>query len=67
MPMKPRPFKMKCPKCSYSKIIQLSRDTLDVTDMIEISKKCPYCSVKMERVEMNLFDKIFNIKFKKSF
>ena len=63
MAMKPEPYKLKCPECGYSKIVQLSGDVLRPSDMMQMSITCSKCSSKMEKEEMNLFDKIFNIKF----
>ena len=52
----PRPFKYKCPKCGYSKIVKPKSDALNPLDYIS---ECPKCKSKMDRVELNTVEKIF--------
>jgi len=63
MPIKPAPYKLKCPKCRYSKIVNLSSDALSFKDMLQMSTTCPKCSNEMQRVKMNIFDAIFGNTF----
>jgi predicted RNA-binding Zn-ribbon protein involved in translation (DUF1610 family) len=48
MAMRPRPFKEKCPKCGYSKIVRPESDVIDPRDYDFF---CPKCGAKMEREE----------------
>jgi transcription elongation factor Elf1 len=56
MPIKPRPFKLKCPKCGHS---QIMRPTSDVFNPMEHIADCKKCHVVMQIVEFSLFDKLF--------
>jgi DNA-directed RNA polymerase subunit RPC12/RpoP len=58
MPIAPKPYKLKCPNCGFSKIVKIKSDLLSPTDLINMSDKCPKCSAKMEKKELNIFDKI---------
>jgi DNA-directed RNA polymerase subunit RPC12/RpoP len=53
----PQPFKYKCPKCNYSKIIKPKSDVLNPIDFIDI---CPKCGSKMNPVNLSIIDKFFN-------
>jgi len=52
----PQPFKLKCNKCGYLKIVKLKSDVLDI---IDINTYCPKCNIKMNKVPLNIFDKVF--------
>lgn len=57
MPIKPKPFKAKCPKCDYTKKVSPKSDVLTVTDSI-----CPKCNTLMKRQEKkeeSFFTKLF--------
>ena len=54
----PKPFKFKCSKCGYSKIVKPKSDVVDPRDMMNI---CPKCNTKMNRKELNILDKIFTL------
>ena len=48
--IQPLPFKYKCPKCGYSKIVKPNSDAINP---IEWNSRCPKCNSIMERVELN--------------
>jgi len=52
----PQPFKYKCPKCGYSKII---KPKSDVINPIELNNICPKCQTQMDKKELNVIEKIF--------
>lgn len=52
----PQPFKFKCPKCRYTKVVKPKSDVLNPMDMNNI---CHKCKAEMDKVELNIFDKIF--------
>jgi len=54
--IKPQPFKYKCLHCGYSKIIKPKSDVLNPLDFIN---ECPKCKSKMDKVELNMLEKIF--------
>ena len=56
MPVTPRPFKYKCPKCGYSKIV---RPKSDVINPIEWDNTCPKCQAAMESKELNIIEQVF--------
>ena len=58
MPIAPKPYKLKCTECGYSKIVKIKSDALTPMDMLAMSTKCSKCEAEMERVEMGFFDKI---------
>jgi len=53
----PPPFKYICSKCGYSRVVKPKSDAINP---IEISDICPKCKTQMRRVELNIFDKLFN-------
>lgn len=57
MAIKPQPYKLKCPKCGYSKIVALKSDALSAGDLLAMSTTCPKCEGEMERVGMGLVDR----------
>jgi len=59
MPIAPEPYKLKCPKCGHSKIVNLKSDAIKGKDILAMSTICPKCNGKMERVSMGIFDKLF--------
>jgi Zn finger protein HypA/HybF involved in hydrogenase expression len=56
MPVAPKPFKYKCLKCGYSKII---KPKSDVINPAEWNNVCPKCQTQMNRKELNVIEKIF--------
>jgi len=51
----PQPFKYKCPKCNYTKIVKPKSDALNI---IDFSSSCPKCGMEMERVELNIAESL---------
>lgn len=60
MAVQPKPFKVHCPKCGFSKIIAPRSDVLSGLDTLSI---CPKCSTKLERAALNPLDKLPRIFF----
>ncbi len=62
MPVPPQPFKVKCPKCEYSKVVHPKSDVIDPKDYLNV---CPKCNVPMEKVVplFKSFKTIFYFKF----
>ena len=59
----PAPYKLKCPKCGYTKVVALKSDVLNFAEMNNI---CPRCNTEMEVIELNLFDRLLlNLKINK--
>ena len=60
MPIKPDPYKVKCPNCGYSKVVSPKSDALNPSDFIN---KCPKCGTYMEETTLSevekFIDKIF--------
>jgi len=54
--IKPRAFKYKCKNCGFSKIVQPKSDVLNPLDFLN---ECPKCKNKMDKVELNILEKIF--------
>jgi predicted nucleic-acid-binding Zn-ribbon protein len=70
MPIRPKPYRLKCPKCGYSKRVQLSGDCLPSTpsDIWAMSSSCPVCKSTMNREEIeneSTLEKIFTILSKR--
>ena len=55
MPISPQPFKVKCQKCGYSKVVAPKSDALSPLDFITT---CPKCGGSLEKVELNILDTI---------
>jgi Zn finger protein HypA/HybF involved in hydrogenase expression len=51
----PKPYKLKCTKCGYTKIIKPKSDVLPSLDFITT---CPKCRGKVVKCDLNLVDKI---------
>lgn len=59
--VQPLPYKYKCQKCGYSKVVRPESDVLSVADFSSI---CPKCETTMKKVPLNMFDIIMSrIKF----
>lgn len=52
----PKPYKLKCPKCGYSKVIRLKSDALGAEDMVTMSPICSECGGEIERVKLNVIE-----------
>ena len=57
MPIKPKPYKLECPKCGYSKIVKPKSDALSPVDSIGI---CPKCNISMKKAEMSIIDNLLS-------
>jgi Zn finger protein HypA/HybF involved in hydrogenase expression len=57
----PKPYKLICEKCNYSKIIKPKSDVLNPMDFITT---CPKCKAIMEREELTGISKLFAEVFK---
>ena len=53
MPIAPKPYKYKCPKCNYSEIVKPKSDVIFFK-----SDSCPKCNSKMEIVELSMLEKV---------
>jgi len=57
----PQPFKWKCTKCGYSKIVKPKSDVMNPMDFI---RTCPKCESQMDREELSGISKLFIEVFK---
>lgn len=59
--IKPKPFKLICPNCNYSKDVNPKSDNLDIMDSVQ---HCPKCNTLMKRTKSeetdNALANIFN-------
>jgi Zn finger protein HypA/HybF involved in hydrogenase expression len=53
----PQPFKYKCFVCGYNKVVKPKSDVINPISMMRI---CPKCKNEMEKVNLNIFDKLFS-------
>jgi Zn finger protein HypA/HybF involved in hydrogenase expression len=51
----PQPFKLKCLKCNYSKVVAPKSDVVNPFDFIST---CPKCHNSMQREELNILDRL---------
>ena len=49
MAVRPKPYKLVCPKCGYSKIVAPKSDCLTGEDLLAMNPVCKKCGNKMER------------------
>ena len=61
MAIKPKPYKLVCPKCGFSKVVAPKSDALSPKDLVAMSPICPKCKEEMERKDTNMLDDIFSI------
>jgi len=52
--IKPQPHKLKCQKCTYTKVVSPKSDTLELTDF---ARDCPKCNSMMERTSLGKVEK----------
>lgn len=57
----PKPFKYKCQKCGYSKVVKPKSDVLNPIDFIST---CPKCNNQMDKIELDFLSKIINSMIK---
>jgi ribosomal protein S27AE len=55
MAIKPKPYKLVCNKCGYTKIVSLDSDVLPSINSIPI---CPKCGASMTKSSLDIVDKI---------
>jgi Zn finger protein HypA/HybF involved in hydrogenase expression len=53
--IQPKPFKYKCPKCGYTKVVKPKSDALNPIDIL---MTCPKCKSDMDKVDLSFFDKL---------
>jgi Zn finger protein HypA/HybF involved in hydrogenase expression len=59
--IQPKPYKLKCPNCNYSKTVCPKSDVLNPMDMLSV---CPKCKVQIKREELSGISKLFADIFK---
>ena len=57
MPIAPKPFKYKCPKCNYTKVVVPKSDVLNAMDF---DSTCPKCGATMEVESLNIVEKLLS-------
>jgi len=63
--IKPPPHKLKCPKCNYSKVVNIKSDALSMMDMMEMSTTCPKCKTEMQKVNLGAVDTLIRSVFRR--
>ncbi len=63
MPIKPPIYKLSCPLCGYSKLVEIKSDLLCSEDLQALSTTCPKCGETMQRVPLGLIEQLI-IKLK---
>jgi len=53
--IQPKPFKLRCSKCGYKKIIRPKSDVLNPVNLLSV---CPKCNDMMTKEELNFLDKL---------
>jgi Zn finger protein HypA/HybF involved in hydrogenase expression len=53
--IQPKPFKLKCSKCGYNKIVKPKSDVLNMSDLLNI---CPNCKFEMDVVKLSIWNKL---------
>ena len=61
MPIAPKPYKLKCPQCGYSKTVHPKSD---VVNGLEDWPICPKCNSKMDREKLTGISKYFDSLFR---
>ena len=51
-----QPFKLKCEKCGYTKIV---KDKKSLSDPLSLFCICKKCNTEMQRVELDFFSSLF--------
>ena len=57
--IKPKPYKLKCPSCGYSKVVKFKSDALSMEDMLKASTTCAKCGKEMKRVRLGMLSSLF--------
>ena len=55
MPIPLKPYKLKCPKCGYSKVVAPKSDVINPMDLLST---CQKCGLSMQKVELSILDKV---------
>lgn len=53
--VRPKAYKLKCPKCGYQKIIHPKSDVVNPTEMLSV---CTKCNIMMKKEDFNFFEKL---------
>ena len=61
MAIKPKPYKLVCPKCGFSKVVAPRSDVLSPLDLKAMSPICPKCKEQMKKEKVSPIDTILNI------
>ena len=61
MPVQPKPYKLVCPKCGFTKIVTPKSDALSPKDLVAMSPVCSKCGEQMEKEKLNPIDTILSI------
>ena len=61
MPVQPKPYKLVCPKCGFTKIVAPKSDCLNPKDLMAMSSICSKCGEQMERKDKNILDNVFSM------
>ena len=56
MPIAPKPYKVVCPKCGFSKIVKFKSDVMSMEDIGNFLSVCPKCGTTLERKKLNTFE-----------
>ena len=63
MAVKPKPYKLVCPKCGYSKIVAPKSDCLTGEDLLAMNPVCKKCGEKMERKSVDKLESVIDSLF----
>ncbi|MEM5557400.1 hypothetical protein AAHK07_02645 [Aliarcobacter cryaerophilus] len=63
MAIKPKPYKLVCPKCGFSKVVAPKSDALSPKDLVAMSPVCSKCGEKMERKSVDGLDSLIDSLF----
>lgn len=59
--IQPQPYKLKCPKCGFSKTVHPKSDVIDPRDLFAM---CPKCNEMMKKEELSSISKKISDIFK---
>jgi DNA-directed RNA polymerase subunit RPC12/RpoP len=63
LPVQPKPYKLVCPKCGYSKVVSLKSDFLSLKDLISMSPVCSKCKEQMDRESVDKLESVIDSLF----
>ena len=61
MPVQPKPYKLVCPKCGFTKIVTPKSDVVDFNDLQAMNPICTKCKEQMKKKKLNSLDSLFSI------